>query len=148
MTLKHRLNVLPIIADCILYFESDENRSSHREELNLLFRLNFYTMQFSMFAFRIARNFFSITHFQALVNNFLKFFKSFSISFYRRRFRQLLYITKPSNLCQPLFSSFSRFCVDVLQFSGAVQHSFINIPNLSHFVNRVFVHFLMFFIFV
>ena len=120
MTLKHRLNVLPIIADCILYFESDEDRSLHREELNLLFRLNFYTMQFSMFAFRITRNFFSITHFQALVNNFFKFFKSFSISFYRRRFRQLLYITKLSHFCQVsifIFFRISRTFFRPLQFA-------------------------------
>ena len=36
LTFKHRLNVLPIIADCILYIESDENCCFHREELNLL----------------------------------------------------------------------------------------------------------------
>ena len=74
MTLKHRLNVLPIIADCILYFESDENRSPHREELNLLFRLNFYTMQFSMFAFHSTWNSFILPDSFSFVNNFFQVF--------------------------------------------------------------------------
>ena len=79
LTLKHRLNVLPIIADCILYFESDENRSSHREELNLLFRLNFYTMQFSMFALHLTWNSFILPDSFSFVNNFFQVFQqSFS----------------------------------------------------------------------
>ena len=74
LTFKHRLNVLPIIADCILYFESDENRSSHREELNLLFRLNFYTMQFSMFALHLTWNSFILPNQNSFVNNFFQVF--------------------------------------------------------------------------
>ena len=66
---------LPIIADCLLYFESDENRSFHREELNLLFWLNFYTMQFSMFAFHLTRNSFIIPRSNSSVNNFFQVFK-------------------------------------------------------------------------
>ena len=81
LTLKHRLNVLPIIADCILYFESDENRGSHREELNLL--LDSIS---TLCSFQCSR---SVSHgtlsvylvFKLLSSTFFKFFKSFFIQF-------------------------------------------------------------------
>ena len=109
LTFKHRLNVLPIIADCILYFESDENRSSHREELNLLFRLNFYTMQFSMFAFHLTWNSFILPNSNSFVNNFFQVFQllfsrlapSFPTAF--------IYYQRGSHLSTLIFHLFSRF---------------------------------------
>ena len=87
LTLKHRLNVLPIIADCILYFESDENRGSHREELNLLldsistlcsFQCSRAQLSFSR-KFHMMRNFFILPDSFSFVKHF---FQVFSTNFF------------------------------------------------------------------
>ena len=140
MTLKHRLNVLPIIADCILYFESDENRSSHREELNLLFRLNFYTMQFSMFAFHLTWNSFILPNSSSFVNNFFQVFQNY-FQAWRRRFRQLLYITKPFALCQPLFSDFVVESSDSVVLFDTALSIYQIIPALSTGFLQIFWYF-------
>ena len=108
LTFKHRLNVLPIIADCILYIESDENCCFHREELNLL--LDSIS---TLCSFQCSRSTWrgTLLYYQSRTHLSSTFFKFFNFCFlaWRRRFRQLLYITKPFLFCQRVFSYFLYF---------------------------------------
>ena len=105
LTFKHRLNVLPIIADCILYIESDENWSFHREELNLL--LDSISTLCSFQCSRSTRRG-TLLYYQTRTHLSTTFFKFFNFCFraWRHRFRQLLYITKWYTYCQPSILSF------------------------------------------
>ena len=108
LTFKHRLNVLPIIADCILYIESDENCRFHREELNLL--LDSIS---TLCSFQCSRSTWrgTLLYYQTRTHLSTTFFKFFNFCFlaWRCRFRQLLYITKPFLFCQRVFSYFLYF---------------------------------------